>query len=194
MLKPAIIGGVLGTALAFLSGCAANTALNAQMNANLMRTQADIDQALSDLADMEIADLQWASADAHAKNDIEFYTCWDGLIPIVQGLKAAKQAGGGTLPSMPKGAASGIQVARDVVHGALGGVSLAGTAAGKPSILALINVACSPMVQAILADQARIAVQVGSAMSGVGAAPAALNALKGIGPILKLLPLPVPLG
>jgi hypothetical protein len=184
LLRPALIGFSLGALLALcLSGCGTVSPV-------LQRTQADIDQALNDLADVAVADLQGALADAQGKQDIEAAQCYGGLIPIVQALQAAKQAGGGTIV-MPKGAFMVFQGTRDIVRGALGVTTVGGVG---PSLLARINIACTPLIASMNVDLLKAAATVGGIMSGIGAAPGVVNALKGIGPLLKLLPLPIPLG
>lgn len=152
----------------------------------IQKEDSGIFTALDNLADFSLADLRWASADAHAKGDIIFYTCWDGLIPVVTGLQAKKRANGGTLPpfsTFPHGVASGIQVLRDMLRGSPGSES------GHKVIVETVVASCGGMSQAILVDQIKLAAKVGSLMSGVGTAPAAISILKGILPILRMMPL-----
>jgi hypothetical protein len=62
--------------------------MSAEVQQLQTRVQLDLSDALNAVAKIAIPDLQAASADAKAHNDIEAAQCWDGLVPIVEALEA----------------------------------------------------------------------------------------------------------
>lgn len=105
------------------------------------------------LAQFTVADLQAADLDAKAHKDTVASTCYEALIPIVQGL------GSGTVTA-PVGAVSAFQATRDLSNAAL----------AIPSTIEGLNVPCAPLV---LSTQQTI-VGLGALVGGTAAAAAAL--------------------
>lgn len=105
------------------------------------------------LAQFTVTDLQAADADAKAHKDTVASTCYEALIPVVQGL------GSGT-ETAPVGAVSAFQAARD----------LSNTAHSIPATIEGLNVPCAPLV---LSTQQTV-LGLGALVGGTAAAAAAL--------------------
>lgn len=153
---------ILGACLA-LAACAAPTP----------PTTAKAADPVTALGSFTLADLQAASADAHAHNDQAAYQCYDYLITVLPSL----QVPSGPLPTV--GAFVAFQKGRDVAN------DLGGAQSGLKSL----NLACAPLVidtQTILNKLALIGV--GGAAAGGAVAPlvplvpAVLNGIPGGAP------------
>ena len=92
---------------------------------------------INKLQNIGIPDLQAASLDAAAHNDPVAKQCYDGLVPIVQGLNS----GVPILPPTPIGLATAFQDARDI-KGAIGG---GGLSSQLKALRIKINLACGAL-------------------------------------------------
>lgn len=87
--------------------------------------------SLAQLVNYTVADLQAASADAKAHNDVIAQQCYDGLVPLVQGLPSQ-------LPTVPVGVVSSFQAAWELVRAAQFGMQ---SPVGQAFVLA-----CGPLI------------------------------------------------
>ena len=129
--------------------------------------------ALAGFAAFTVADLQAASADAHAANDpAHSWTCWDYLaanLPTLQ-LPSGQQTVGAFLA---------FQKARDLANGAV----------SSNGLLAGLNLACAPVViDTQTTVNKLLLLGAGVASTGGALAPAAA----GLGALGPTLPIPLP--